>query len=108
MVRGCRRPLEAEPLSGSGKKSRVPPVGRRLLCISSVCSSQECAYRSVPGGLLAHGIKIVEFLSLLSSGLARGHRWDEEDSMSPGADRIQVQAGASHQAGLRHLGLPLP
>ena len=27
--------------------------------------------------------------------MARRHRWDEEDSISPGADGIHVQAGAS-------------
>lgn len=44
-VRGRGCPLEAEPLSSLEKRSRAPPVGQRLLCISSVCSNLrlECA-----------------------------------------------------------------
>lgn len=44
--------------------------------------SLECAHKSVPGGLLARAIKVVESLSLLASGTARSHRWDEEDKLT--------------------------
>lgn len=88
---GRAAPERGEEVSGSPCRAAPALHGQ---CWLKLSVRLECAHRSAPRGVLAHATELVEPRSLHSSVGVRGHRW-EEDSIWPGVDSIQVQAGFS-------------